>query len=92
MGPAVASHAPEVSARQTLRKEGALPLHTSSPCSPLQIQHCHPAQANAASVKSSLALPAGIEVFGEMKPEYGAILSKDALDFVAKLARKYTDR
>ena len=33
-----------------------------------------------------------MEIFGAMKPEYSAILSKDALDFVAKLARKYTNR
>lgn len=33
-----------------------------------------------------------MEMFGAMKPEYSQILSKDALEFVAKLARKYTDR
>ena len=52
------------------------------------------AQANAASVQKQLIkeLPSGVEIFGKMKPEYNTILTKDALEFVAKLARKYTDR
>lgn len=51
-------------------------------------------QANAGSAKQSLqqSLPIGVEVFGAMKPDYATILSKEALEFVARLAGKYTGR
>ncbi|GAB4816176.1 hypothetical protein N2152v2_003222 [Parachlorella kessleri] len=54
----------------------------------------HAPEANAASVQKQLLkeMPSGVEIFGKMKPEYNTILTKDALEFVAKLARKYTDR
>ena len=38
------------------------------------------------------ALPAGLELTGDNKPEYGAILTPEALAFVAKLARSFEGR
>ena len=36
--------------------------------------------------------PTGIEITGEMRPEYDSILTADAIDFLAGLARKFTSR
>jgi malate synthase len=38
------------------------------------------------------ALPSGLELTGNTKPEYGAILTPEALAFVAKLARRFEGR
>jgi malate synthase len=35
---------------------------------------------------------AGIEVLGKVTPEYAQILTPEALDFVAKIARKFEPR
>ena len=36
--------------------------------------------------------PAGVDIRGEIKPEYGSILSPEAIDFLAGLARAFTAR
>ncbi|PRW60560.1 malate synthase A isoform B [Chlorella sorokiniana] len=38
------------------------------------------------------AIPKGMEILAEIKPGYEEILSRDALDFLAKLSRKYSGR
>ncbi|KAL4427431.1 hypothetical protein ABPG77_000720 [Micractinium sp. CCAP 211/92] len=38
------------------------------------------------------AIPRGMEILADMKPGYEEILSRDALEFLAKLARKYSSR
>jgi malate synthase len=38
------------------------------------------------------AIPKGMKILAEIKPGYEEILSRDALDFLAKLSRKYSGR
>ena len=55
-----------------------------------------PAPTQAAELKrqagAALRLPAGVELLADSKPEYETILTKDALAFVAMLARKHGAR
>eukprot|EP00887_Chlorella_sp_A99_P003215 scaffold9.g3215.t1 len=51
-----------------------------------------PAAAKAAAAANQGNLPAGVELLGEVRLEWEGILSKDALEFVATLARKYSGR
>jgi malate synthase len=41
---------------------------------------------------SSLSLPEGVMISGALKPGYGRILTSDALEFVASLARRFEPR
>jgi malate synthase len=41
---------------------------------------------------SSLSLPEGVTISGALKPGYGRILTSDALEFVASLARRFEPR
>jgi malate synthase len=38
------------------------------------------------------ALPAGLEVRGEMKPGFDSVLTPEALEFVVDLTRRFGDR
>lgn len=59
----------------------------------------HAVQVNGAALKKGGAMgkseydvPAGVTVLGAYKPEFEAILTPEALEFVATLARKFSPR
>ncbi len=54
--------------------------------------HVKPAMSDASAYLSPSALPAGVSLSGPVRGPYAAVLTKDALEFVADLARTFRPR